>query len=244
MILPVAPAPAPPDTADVSVMGRPGMVRDLLARLLHGFAGTGHEVLHPVAVLVDPVAADWERARASGSRVVLLSHTPLDDGAVAEAVLSGADAVLHTDTSPQEVRRAVAAVAAGGTHLDARQARAVAEAARTLTRSPAAAARLTGRERDILECIESGLSVKQTARHLGIALKTVENLQSKLFRKLGARNRAQAVALARGLGLLDGTSADTGSGDEITLEVLSADGSAQSTFRSGATGPADLARAI
>ena len=44
--------------------------------------------------------------------------------------------------------------------------------------------------------------MKQTARDLGIAPKTVENLQGRLFRKLGARNRAQAVARAHALGLL------------------------------------------
>ena len=36
--------------------------------------------------------------------------------------------------------------------------------------------------------------MKQTALALGISAKTVENLQGRLFRKLGVRNRAQAVA--------------------------------------------------
>ena len=45
--------------------------------------------------------------------------------------------------------------------------------------------------------------MNQTARGLGITIKTVENLQSRLFRKLEARNRAQAVAIAHARGLLD-----------------------------------------
>jgi DNA-binding CsgD family transcriptional regulator len=44
--------------------------------------------------------------------------------------------------------------------------------------------------------------VKQTAVALGIAHKTVENLQGRLFAKLGVRNRAQAVLRAHTLGLL------------------------------------------
>jgi hypothetical protein len=44
--------------------------------------------------------------------------------------------------------------------------------------------------------------VKQTARALGISAKTVENLQSRLFRKLDVRNRAQAVSRAHALGML------------------------------------------
>ena len=62
---------------------------------------------------------------------------------------------------------------------------------------------LTPRERDILNSIASGDTVRQTARTLGIAQKTVENIQARLFRKLGVRNRSGAVALAHSLGLLD-----------------------------------------
>ena len=61
---------------------------------------------------------------------------------------------------------------------------------------------LTPREREILASIDRGDSVRQTARSLGIAVKTVENLQGRLFRKLGVRNRAQAVAAAHNRGLL------------------------------------------
>lgn len=63
-------------------------------------------------------------------------------------------------------------------------------------RDAPAPVRLTPREQAILASIGQGESVKQTARHLGITAKTVENLQSRLFRKLGVRNRAQAVAAA------------------------------------------------
>lgn len=61
---------------------------------------------------------------------------------------------------------------------------------------------LTRREVDIIASIDRGLAVKQTARELGVTAKTVENLQSRLFRKLQVRNRAQAVARAHALGLL------------------------------------------
>lgn len=62
---------------------------------------------------------------------------------------------------------------------------------------------LTGRELDILRSIELGHTVRQTARTLGIAIKTVENTQSWLFRKLNARNRAGALVTAHGLGLVE-----------------------------------------
>ena len=68
--------------------------------------------------------------------------------------------------------------------------------------APAGQPSLTPREIDILASIDRGEVVKQTARQLGISEKTVQNIQSRLFRKLGARNRAQAVARAHELGLL------------------------------------------
>jgi DNA-binding NarL/FixJ family response regulator len=62
---------------------------------------------------------------------------------------------------------------------------------------------LTVREADILRSIARGDTVRQTARSLGIAEKTVENTQARLFRKLGARNRTGALATAHALGLLE-----------------------------------------
>jgi DNA-binding CsgD family transcriptional regulator len=66
---------------------------------------------------------------------------------------------------------------------------------------------LTARESDILRFGARGYSIRQTARLLGIAPKTVENIQTRLFRKLGVRNRAGAVAVANAFGLLPTASA-------------------------------------
>jgi DNA-binding CsgD family transcriptional regulator len=63
---------------------------------------------------------------------------------------------------------------------------------------------LTPRDRDILDSIDRGESVKQTAYALGISMKTVENLQAALYRKLGVRNRVQAVAMAHAIGYFNG----------------------------------------
>lgn len=62
---------------------------------------------------------------------------------------------------------------------------------------------LTAREFDILRSIAMGHTVRQTARLLAIAEKTVENLQGRLFLKLGTHNRAGAIRAAYTLGLLD-----------------------------------------
>jgi DNA-binding NarL/FixJ family response regulator len=62
---------------------------------------------------------------------------------------------------------------------------------------------LTPREKEILISVSRGHATKQTARQLGISIRTVENLQSNLFRKLRVHSRAAALVAAHELGLLD-----------------------------------------
>lgn len=56
-------------------------------------------------------------------------------------------------------------------------------------------ARLSGRERQVLDALVSGHSNKSIARELDISPRTVEIHRMKMFAKLGARNSADAVRL-------------------------------------------------
>lgn len=62
---------------------------------------------------------------------------------------------------------------------------------------------LTPREKEILTSISRGHATKQTARLLGISIRTVENLQGNLFKKLRVHSRSAALIAAHELGLLD-----------------------------------------
>jgi len=55
---------------------------------------------------------------------------------------------------------------------------------------------LSQREREVLQCIASGLSSKQCAQELGIAPRTVERHVENLRNKLHARNKPHLVAKA------------------------------------------------
>jgi DNA-binding NarL/FixJ family response regulator len=203
------------DTTPTVLLGATGTVRDLVGAVLSlqgvtvTFAANGDDALaaaadtDAVVVLVSPGPEDWDTARRANRPVVLVSETHLGADERLAAVLRGADAVVHTDASPVELAQAVAAVRRGETVLDPFIARRLAAAARSGIVTAQAELRLTPRELSILQSVERGESVKQTARSLGIAMKTVENLQSRMFRKLGARNRAHAVTIAHRLGLLD-----------------------------------------
>ena len=61
---------------------------------------------------------------------------------------------------------------------------------------------LTARELELLELVASGLSNRQIAAELFIALGTVKSHIHNIYGKLNAQNRAQAVARAKELGLL------------------------------------------
>jgi DNA-binding NarL/FixJ family response regulator len=64
---------------------------------------------------------------------------------------------------------------------------------------------LTAREQDVLRHIAQGHTTRQSARALGIAPKTVENTQARLYRKLGTHNRVETLAVAYRLGLIGPT---------------------------------------
>ena len=61
--------------------------------------------------------------------------------------------------------------------------------------------RLSGRELHVLTQVAAGLSNKQIAKLLGLSQKTVRNHLSRIFSKLGASNRTEAVMNAMRIGL-------------------------------------------
>ena len=63
--------------------------------------------------------------------------------------------------------------------------------------------RLTAREREILTLVADGLTNAEIAAELQLSPNTVKEHASSMFRKLGARNRADAIVRAQRLGVLD-----------------------------------------
>ena len=70
------------------------------------------------------------------------------------------------------------------------------------THPPKGSIALSSRELNVLSLVARGLSNKQIAIKLGISDKTVRNHLSRIFRKLDAGNRTQAVMNAMRVGLL------------------------------------------
>ncbi len=76
------------------------------------------------------------------------------------------------------------------------------EVAVTATRKPAPAPVLRSREREVLALLANGRTNVEIAESLDVSPYTVKDRVTSLYRKLGARNRAEAVRLAQEHGLL------------------------------------------
>lgn len=75
--------------------------------------------------------------------------------------------------------------------------------------------RLTPRQRQVLELMATGLSTSQMARELGLSSVTVRNHLQGVSRALGTHSRAEAIAVARRLGLLAASPLGGWAGDRV-----------------------------
>jgi DNA-binding CsgD family transcriptional regulator len=154
-----------------------------------------------VTVLIDPEPEDWTwSATLNATTIVIRGDGGCDRTAVVDALAHRASAVLVGEDVASGLAPALRVVTAGQFVMSSLYAAALSAWRPQL---PVTVPHLTPRERDILGSIALGHTIRQTARALGIAAKTVENTQARLFRKLGARNRSETLAVAKDVGLLD-----------------------------------------
>jgi DNA-binding NarL/FixJ family response regulator len=167
-----------------------------------------------VAVLVDPVPQDWDMVAELGIPAILVHSKPLDPPELAEALACGASSLVSADRIEDHFLSVLRMVGQGYLVVDSMPMRPLIGAVRARwdERAPGRLElpELTARESDILRSLSRGHSIRQTARVLGIAPKTVENVQTRLFRKLGVRNRSGALAVADAFGLLPGATPPAG----------------------------------
>lgn len=135
-------------------------------------------------------------------RIVLLT-TFADDGYLVEAARAGASGYLLKSMPPADIRSGLYTVVRGGTALaPALVGRLLAEyAGRRLAADPVLE-RLTVRESDVLRLIAKGRSNQEIASDLFVSEGTVKTHVAAILRKLGLRDRTQAVVAAYELGLV------------------------------------------
>jgi DNA-binding NarL/FixJ family response regulator len=138
------------------------------------------------------------------AKILILTTFDLDEY-VYEALRAGASGFLLKDRPPEELVVAVRTVAAGEALLSPSVTRRlIAEfAARPEPAPPPDGLdELTERERDVLLLLAQGASNAEIATRLFVAETTVKTHVAHILRKLGIRDRAQAVVLAYESGLV------------------------------------------
>jgi DNA-binding NarL/FixJ family response regulator len=146
------------------------------------------------------VTRDVLAARPDVAVLVMSMHE--DDDAVVAAVRAGARGYLVKSAPPEQVERAVRAVAAGEMILGpsvAARAMAYVLGGRSAVRVPFP--RLTDREREVLDLVAGGHDNVVIARRLGLSAKTVRNHVANVLTKLEVPDRSAAIVRARAEGL-------------------------------------------
>ncbi len=187
---------------EVTVVGEASDGREVLDKM---------ERLRPDIVIMDVamplmngIQATRElRARFPQTKVVILSAYG-DPESLGQAMVAGACAFLIKRSDIDELVLALKLVSTGNTyfsrelaeHLD------VAEIVHSARSRSASDSDLTAREREVLQLIAEGHTMKSIAGLLCISPKTVEGHNSRIMAKAGAKNRADLVRYAIGAGLV------------------------------------------
>jgi DNA-binding NarL/FixJ family response regulator len=145
-------------------------------------------------------------ADAEGARVLVLTTFDLDRS-VYEAMRAGASGFLLKTVPPRQLTAAILDVADGDVLLAPEITRRLVE--RFVRRpapgsaAPPELAELTPRELEVLALVARGHSNAEIAARLIIAETTVKTHVARTLMKLGLRDRAQAVVVAYGSGLVE-----------------------------------------
>lgn len=183
--------------ADIEVVGQAGQAAEAL------------ELIRPLApdvIVLDIRLPDLNgievaaRLRDAGvaSRIVALSAFS-DKRFVTAMVRAGAQAYVTKSAAGTELVRAIHAVAAGQGYFSPEIARTLASEVRE--GSPAGAAPLGRREREVLRLIAEGMRSAGIAEQLHVSVATIEVHRRNIMRKLGLRTVAELTkhAIREGL---------------------------------------------
>ncbi|MFJ6934320.1 response regulator [Streptomyces sp. NPDC101132] len=184
---------------DLTVVGEAATAEQALARV---------PALRPDVAVLDVRLQDGDgvsvcrELRSRMPDLACLMLTSFDDEeALLDAIMAGASGYVLKQIRGTDLVTAVRTVASGKSMLDpgatARvMARLRGERRREEETVPAGLSHLSEREREVLGMVSEGLTNRQIGDRLFLAEKTVKNVISRLFAKLGVERRVQAAVIA------------------------------------------------
>lgn len=141
----------------------------------------------------------------AGCRIIILTTFDLDQY-VYDALTAGASGFLLKEVSPEQLVDAVRPVRSGDALLAPSITRRLVERFASAASAPLAVhgelSELTPRELEVLQLLARGLSNAELAAELVLSEATVKTHVGRILRKLGLRDRVQAVVLAYQSGLV------------------------------------------
>ncbi len=174
-----------------------------------GVAADGHALvataaqLKPDVILLDvsmprlngiEAARKLSRSLPNSKLIFVTMHA--DATFVAEAFKAGASGYVIKKSAPEELAAAIGEVCRGRTYVTPLVTRGFLNSVLSPHASPEPFGRLTPRQREVLQLVAEGLSIKQIAGTLHISPKTVEFHKSSLMNALGLRSTAELVKYA------------------------------------------------
>jgi two-component system NarL family response regulator len=142
-----------------------------------------------------------EKAKQMMPSVEIMAHTIYDDReTVFAAIKAGASGYLLKGSTPREIVESLLTLHEGGAPMSPKIARKV--IGEFQATGPEEQYVCTAREKDILKGVEAGLAYKEIADKLTISPHTVHTHIKKIYDKLQARNRQEALIKARRKGII------------------------------------------
>ena len=143
-------------------------------------------------------ARAWRPSSADNPNIIVFTAHDADDD-VFRAIRDGARGYLLKGSAAADIVDAIRQVHTGNSYLSPRVA---AKLVSDVAHPRARGGLLSPRERGVLRLVAAGLSNRQIAETLSLSERTIKFHVTAILNKLGADNRAQAVALAAERGLL------------------------------------------
>lgn len=182
-----------------------------------GSVGDGRELIEraafacPDAILIDismplvngiDAVRRLRKAGCSSKLVILTMHADVEFAS--EALEAGANGFLLKHCEPEEILTSLREVLLGRQYVAEQLADAMFEATRGRLKQSVPAAKLTTREREVLQLLAEGMAVKEIAASLNLSPRTVEFHRYNITDKLGLKTVAELTRYAVKHGLVGG----------------------------------------
>ncbi len=142
-----------------------------------------------------------KRAKDELPSLEIMAHTVFEDREnVFAAIKAGASGYILKGSSPREIVEAIHAIHKGGAPMSPKIARKIIHEFQDENTGDQYI--LSQREKDIVKCIEQGLTYKEISLRLKISSHTVHTHIKNIYEKLQAKDREEALLKARKTGII------------------------------------------